>query len=69
MIWFSLKLPVLNKCIKMCSHFDFIESVNQLQSLGGRNQSSDHVVQIIFVLFVLQLLLIMGGLETSPGPH
>ncbi|CAC5411166.1 unnamed protein product [Mytilus coruscus] len=48
----------------------FNESVNQSQCFGDRVQSSDHVVQIIFVLFVLQILLIMGGIEINPaGPH
>lgn len=69
MIWFSLELPVLNTCIKNRSYFSFNESVNQLQCFGNRDQSSDYVVQIMFVLFVLLLLLIMGGLETNPGPH
>lgn len=70
MIWFSLELPVSNKCIKTNrSYFGFNESVNQLQCFVNRDQSLDYVVQIMFVLFVLLLLFVMGGIETNRCPH
>ena len=67
-IHFIIDLLVLKKCLKKMTKVD-----KSAPSLPDKptvdSKLTDSVMHIFFLLFVLQMLLILGGIETNPGPE
>ena len=70
-IHFIIDLLVLKKCLKNIAKMTKVDK--SAPSLPNKptvdSKLSNSVMHILFSLFVLQMLLILGGIETNPGPE
>lgn len=70
-IHFIIDLLVLKKCLKNITKMTKVDK--SAPSLPDKptvdSKLTNSVMHIFFLLFVLQMLLILGGIETNPGPE
>ena len=70
-IHFIIDLSVLKKCLKNTTKMTKVDK--SAPSLPNKptvdSKLTNSVMHIFFLLFVLQMLLILGGIETNPGPE
>jgi hypothetical protein len=70
-IHFIIDLLVLKKCLKNITKMTKVDksAPNLSDKPTVDSKLTDSVMYIFFLLFVLQMLLILGGIETNPAPE